>query len=334
MSLIRRRQLIAVTGAALAAPVVLRHAIGAPEVHLKMVMPDVVTSPVYPVLLGFAEDVLHRTNGAVKIKVYGGGQLGSEQNALTSMQTGIVDLVCHTSGFIETIYQTVAVLDLPYIFKTDAEAEKVLDGPVGQQLLDLFPAKGIIGLCWGCWGWRLVTSTKPPVPEPKDIQGLKIRIQPGAIYADTYKTLGAVPTVIDATEVYLALSEHAVDATEVPLISVIANKFYEIAKHVTETNFNYNPGVVMASKHTMERLDKNYQTAIRQAAVALSPVWRKQMAKASDEAVDVMKSKGCTFTPADEAAYTEALRPVYARYRPIVGADLLESIQKQTGRAV
>ena len=324
---------LAGAGVGLAAPLVARHALGAPQFHLKMTMADVTTNPIYALLVGFADDVRHRTNGAVDIKVYGAGQLGSQVNALTAMQTGIIDLVCHTTGFIETIYPTVAVLDLPYLFRDSGEAEKVLDGPVGKQLFDLFPAKGIVGLCWGHWGWRPVTHSARPVPEPKDIAGTKIRIQPGAIYASTYKTLNASPIVIDVSEVYLALSQHAVDAVEVPLISLIAGKFYEVAKHVTLTNFVYNAGAVMASQRTMNKLPKNYQEDLRAAALALTPTWRTTIAKKTDEAVTFVKAHGCTVTQPDQAAYAKALQPVYTQYRPIVGPKLLDSILKQTGRA-
>lgn len=134
--------------AALSMPLVVRHARGdAPTHHLRMTMADVSSHPIYGMLNDFSADVLKRSGGAVDIKVYGAGQLGSQGNALTGMQTGTLDLVCNTTGFIETIYPAVAVLDLPYIFKTSEEAEKVLDGPVGQKLFDLFPAKGIYGLC-------------------------------------------------------------------------------------------------------------------------------------------------------------------------------------------
>jgi tripartite ATP-independent transporter DctP family solute receptor len=320
--------------AALSTPLVARHARGdTPVHHLKMTMADVSTHPIYGMLNDFAADVLKRTSGAVDIKVYGAGQLGSQGNALTGMQTGTLDLVCHTTGFIETIYPTVAVLDLPYLFKTSQDAEKVLDGPVGQKLFDLFPAKGIYGLCWGHWGWRPVTHATKAVPMPKDIAGSKVRIQPGAIYAATYKTLDAAPTVIDVSEIYLALSQHAVDAVEVPLISLIASKFYEVAKHVTLTNFVYNPGAIMVSKRTMDRLEPQYQTAIRDAAVAAAGPWRSMMAQKTVDATEFLKTQGCTVTEPDQAAYAEALKPVYEQYRPIVGADLLDSILKQTGGA-
>jgi tripartite ATP-independent transporter DctP family solute receptor len=320
--------------AALSAPLVARHALSdTPVHHLKMTMADVSTHPIYDMLNTFAADVLKRTSGAVDIKVYGAGQLGSQSNALTGMQTGTLDLVCHTTGFIETIYPTVAVLDLPYIFKTSQQAEAVLDGPVGQQLFDLFPAKGIYGLCWGHWGWRPVTHATKPVPEPKDIVGSKVRIQPGAIYAATYKTLDAAPQVIDVSEVYLALSQHAVDALEVPLISLIASKLYEVAKHITLTNFVYNPGAIMVSKRTMDKLEPQYQKAIRDAALAASPLWRTMMAQKTIEATAFLKTQGCTVTEPDEAAYAAALKPVYEQFRPIVGSALLDSIMKQTGNA-
>jgi tripartite ATP-independent transporter DctP family solute receptor len=320
--------------AALSTPLVARHARGdVPVHHLKMTMADVSTHPIYGMLNDFAADVKKRTNGAIDIKVYGAGQLGSQGNALTAMQTGTIDLVCHTTGFIETIYPTVAVLDLPYIFKTSQDAEKVLDGPVGQQLFDLFPAKGIYGLCWGHWGWRPVTHATKSVPDPKDIAGSKVRIQPGAIYAATYKTLDAAPTVIDVSEIYLALSQHAVDAVEVPLISLIASKFYEVAKHVTLTNFAYNPGAIMMSKRSMDKLEPAYQKAIRDAALAATGPWRTMMAQKTIEATAFLKTQGCTVAEPDKAAYATALKPVYEQFRPIVGAALVDSIMKQTGGA-
>jgi tripartite ATP-independent transporter DctP family solute receptor len=325
---------IAGGAAALSTPLVARHARGdAPAHRLRMTMADVSSHPVYGMLTDFTADVLKRTGGAVDIKVYGAGQLGSQSNALTGMQTGTLDLGCSTAGFIETIYPTVEVLDLPYIFKTSKEAEKVLDGPVGQRLFDLFPSNGIYGLCWGHWGWRALAHATKAVPDPKDIAGSKVRIVPGAIYAATYKALDAVPTAVDVSEVYLALSQHAVDATEMPLLSIVAGKLYEVAKHISLTNFVYNPGAIMISKRTMDKLEPQYQKAIRDAALAAVGPWRQMIAQQTIEAAAILKIKGCTVAEADKAAYAAALKPVYDQFRPIVGADLVDSIMKQTGGA-
>lgn len=329
-----RRQILAATAATMGSPLVLRHARGdAPAYRLKATMADLSSHPIYGMLNTWAGDVRNRTNGAVEIKVYGAGQLGSQTNALTAMQTGTIDFVCHTTGFIETIYPAVAVLDLPYVLQTASEAEKVLDGPVGQKLFEQFPAKGIVGLAWGHWGWRPVTHTKKAVPRPEDLAGTKIRVQPGAIYAATYQQLGAPPTVIDVSEIYLALSQGAVDALEVPLISLIAGKFYEVAKHVSQTNFVYNAGAIMASKKTMDRLPPPMRQAITEQTASISPGWRSMMAAKTDEAIAFLKSQGCTIDEVDKAAYAKALQPVWTQFKPIVGADLVAAIQSQTGRA-
>jgi TRAP-type transport system periplasmic protein len=329
-----RRQILAATAFTLGSPFVARYALGdAPAFRLKATMADVASHPIYGMLNTWADDIRTRTNGAVEIKVYGAGQLGSQANALTAMQTGTIDFVCHTTGFIETIYPSVAVLDLPYILQSSAEAEKVLDGPVGQKLFEQFPTKGIVGLCWGHWGWRPVTHTKKLVPHPDDIAGTKIRVQPGAIYAATYQTLKAPPTAIDVSEVYLALSQGAVDAVEVPLISLIASKFYEVAKHVSNVNFVYNAGAIMASKKTMDKLPPAFQKAVQDASTAAAPGWRTMMAAKTEDAITFLKGQGCTFTDVDKAAYTTALQPVWTQYKPIVGADLVNAIQQQTGRA-
>jgi tripartite ATP-independent transporter DctP family solute receptor len=319
-------------GGILAAPFVLRRALGDVPAHvLKMTMADVRTHPIYPVLNQFAAEVLRRTNGAVEIKVYGTGELGSEANGLTGIQTGITDLVCTTTGFLETIYPQVAVLDLPYLFRTSAEAEAVLDGPVGTQLFSLFPARGIYGLSWGHWGWRALNHVSKSVPEPADIVGTKIRVQPGAIYAATYKTLHATPVVIDLSEAYLALSEHAVDAVELPLISLVAGKFYEVAPHASLTDFVYNAGAILAGKRSLDRLEASYQTAIREAALGISPVWRTTVQQSTQEAIALIKTKGCTVVNVDRVAYAQALHPVYTAFGPIVGEDRLREIRSQIG---
>ncbi len=146
--------------------------------------------------------------------------------------------------------------------------------------------------------------------------------------------MGAAPQAIDVAEIYLSLAQHAVDALEVPLISLVASKFYEVAKLVTLTNFNYNPGAIMASKRTMDKLEPQYQKAIRDACSGhRHAVLADMMCSEDDEAMAFLKTQGCTITEADKPAYTEALKPVYEQFRPIVGADLLDSILKQTGAA-
>jgi len=285
-----------------------------------------------PICQRFAANLKAKSNGTLDIQVYGAGQLGSQANALTSLQTGIVDFVCHTTGYIETIFPKVAVLDLPYLFKDAATAERVLDGPVGEELFKPFPERGIYGLCWGHWGWRPISTTSPkPCTEPADLAGVKIRLQPGAIYAETYRALGAVPTAIDISEVYLALSQGAVQSVELPFISMVANKLQEVVKHTNDTNIIYNAGAVLVSKHRFDSFTPEQQATVRACAKEMAGDWRRSVATATEQAEATFKAAGVTIAPVDEAAFVKATKPIYDKFRPIIGADLVDEVLKQTG---
>jgi tripartite ATP-independent transporter DctP family solute receptor len=323
----------ALAGGMLAAPAIIGHA-RAQGRSLKMTLADTVANPVYDVCKKFAADVKERTKGALDIQVYGAGQLGSQVNALTGLQTGIIDFVAHTTGYIETIFPRTAVLDLPFVFRDAASAERVLDGPVGEELFKPFPDRGVYGLCWGHWGWRPVSATLPkPLVEPADMSGLKIRIQPGAIYAETYKQVGAIPVAIDISEVYVAMSQGAVQAIETPMISMVANKMQEIVKVVNETNFVYNAGALMVSKRRFDAFPADQQQAVRDAAKAMSAYWRTDVAAATDKAAATMKAAGVTIAKVDVDAYAKATKPIYDKFRPIIGEELVDEVLKQTGGA-
>lgn len=297
---------------------------------LKMTLADNVSSPVYAIAQRFAANLKEKSGGAINVQVYGSGQLGSQTNALTSLQTGIIDFVLHTNGYMETIFPKLAVLDLPFLFRDAAAAEKLLDGPVGQQLFEPFPERGIYGLCWGHWGWRPFSTTTPaPMAKPADMAGLKVRIQPGAIYAETYKLLGAIPVAIDISEVYLALSQGAVGSVELPLISMVANKLQEVVKHTNDNKMTYNAGALMVSKRRFDGFTAEQQAVVRTCARELSTDWRSSVAAATVQAEATLKAAGVTIGPIDTDAFSAATKPIYAMFRPTIGEALMDEVLKQ-----
>jgi len=305
----------------------------APAHVLKLTMADTRNHPLYQVLLRFADDVKKKTNGAVEVQVYGTGELGSQLNILTGLQTGIIDLCAHTSGFIDTLFPQFQVMDLPFLFPDLTSAEKVLDGPVGKQLASLMPSKGIYALTYGHWGWRVTSTIDRKVPEPTDMKGLKIRVQPGSIFAAMYRALSANPIAIDFSEIYLALSQRAIEAIETPIISLPAAKHYEVVKVVNLTNHVYNSGVLMVSKRKFDSMPKDLQEGLRAAAVEMTPDWRKTMAEKTTETTAFLKEKGLTFVDVDRAAYRKQTHSVYDEFRPIIGAELFDMVIKQVDNA-
>ena len=299
---------------------------------LKMTLADTVASPVFAICQRFAANLKDKTGGALDVQVFGAGQLGSQANALTSLQTGIVDFVAHTNGYMETIFPKLAVLDLPFLFRDTAAAERVLDGPVGEELFKPFPERGIYGLCWGHWGWRPISTVSgTPATQPGAMQGVKIRIQPGAIYAETYKVLGAIPVAIDISEAYLAMSQGAVGAVELPLISMVANKFGEVVKHTNDSTMTYNAGALMVSKRRMDGFTADQQAAVRAAAKEMSADWRRSVVAATEAAAETLKGAGLTITPVDAKAYAAATKPIYNKFRPVIGEELMDLTVQQAG---
>jgi tripartite ATP-independent transporter DctP family solute receptor len=336
--MIGRRALLRTGAAGIAAsvamPFVGRTGWAATPTHtLKLTFADTQAHPLYDVLKRFSEDVAKRTSGAIDIQVFSIGQLGSGTNILTGLQTGIIDFCAHTSGFIDTIFPKFQVVDLPFLFSDSASAERLLDGPTGTKLLDMLPTKGIYGLGWGHWGWRVVSTVGRKAPEPADMKGLKIRVQPGAIFAATFRALGASPVAIDLTEVYLALSQHVIDAVETPMISLAATKHDEIVNTINLTNQVYNVGVMMASKAKFDALPKDAQEAIRAASVDLSKDWRSTVAAKSDEIAERYKTKGMTIVEPNRDDYRKATESVYPQFKDIIGADLYDAVLKEAGHA-
>ncbi len=334
--MINRRALLktAALGAAqaIALPYLAREGFAQTPAHvMKLTYADNRNHPLYQVLLRFADNVKAKTGGAIEVQVYGSGELGSQVNILTGLQTGIIDLCAHTSGFIDTLFPQFQVMDLPFLFNELSQAEKVLDGPLGQQLADLMPAKGIYALGYGYWGWRVTETVNHKLTKPEDIKGLKIRVQPGPIFSGTFRALGANPIAIDISEVYLALSQKTIEAIELPIVALPAAKFYEVVKVVNLTNHVYNAGVMMVSKRKFDALSPDLKEKLRAASADLTKDWRKTIADKTTETAEFLKTQGLTINEVDRAAYRKACDSVYTEFRDKIGGALFDAVVKQAG---
>jgi TRAP-type C4-dicarboxylate transport system substrate-binding protein len=129
------------------------------------------------------------------------------------------------------------------------------------------------------------------------------------------------------------MSQGAVQAIETPMISMVANKMQEIVKVVNQTNFVYNAGALMVSKRRFDAFTPEQKTAVREAAQAMAVYWRADVATATDKAAETMKAAGVQIADVDTDAYTKALKPIYDRFRPVIGDDLVDLVLKQASAA-
>jgi TRAP-type C4-dicarboxylate transport system substrate-binding protein len=208
-------------------------------------------------------------------------------------------------------------------------AERLLDGPIGQQLLAEMEAKGIYGLTWGHYGWRVTETNDRAIRGPQDLNGLKVRIQPGAVFAAMFKTVHAVPIVIDLAELYVALSQGTVNGYELPFMAVVSTKLVEVTKYVGVTNHVYNAGAFMASKARFDALTPKEREVIRETAKEIQPVWRKLVAAKSLESRKVCEQRGLAISEVDYPAFKRAMQPVYAEFRPRIGEEFVDKVIKE-----
>jgi tripartite ATP-independent transporter DctP family solute receptor len=295
---------------------------------LKLAHPDSNLHPNQKMAEAFAARVNERTNGAVKIEVFGGGQLGSSASIATGVVTGTVDLVYHTAGFLSSIFPMMQILDLPFLFRDTAVGEKVLDGEIGRTIFASVEPKNVYGLAWSTNGWRVMETTKKPIRTPDDLSGMKVRIQQSPVFVAMFKAFNAQPISLDISEMYLALTQNTVDGYEFPLISMVATKLHEVTKFVSETNHVYNAMALLGSKLKLDRLDPAHRDILREEAARFGNDTRRSTMEASMAAKKTCRDASIQFNAVYYAPFRQKVDPVYAQFRSSLGEQLVDKILK------
>ena len=220
-------------GAATAAPLIRKSYARQKRIVLKLAHPDTTMHPVQKVALQFAKLVKDRTGGAIDIRIFPNGQLGTEINIVSGLTTGIVDLTFHTTRIHRDDVSAGAIgrPPIPIQGRRDRRACSCWSGWPGycEQHVG---ADGVYGLTWGHYGWREVETTDRVVHDPKDMNGFRIRVQASAIFTAMFKAVGAIPIVLStAPKIYIGLSQNMVSGIDLPVIAYVSSKSNEVTKN-------------------------------------------------------------------------------------------------------
>jgi len=319
------RHLIAATGwFALAATV------GA-QTTLKLAHTQSTTDTHHQAALYFADEVKKRTNGEVVISVHPSGELGNDAAMLEGVRLGTIDMGITGNPFFTRFDKKLNALDLPYLFVDHGHVYRVVDGDIGKQLLAGLEANRMKGLAFWEIGYRHVTNSKRPIKEPKDLQGLKIRTTPNPAHVEAFKLLGANPTPMAFTEVYLALETGTVDGQENPIGIIRSQKFNEVQKHLSLTGHAYTVSIVAMNNDRFNKLTPAQQQAVASAARDAAAYQRKLNREIEGKALAEMKDKGLLVVekvdvPAFQAAVAQKTADTYVKE---FGPDLLNAIRAQ-----
>jgi len=276
----------------------------------------------------FAREVEARTNGRYKIQTFYSSALGAERESVEGVQLGTLDLTLTSTGPLPNFVPEVAILDIPFLFRDYAHARAVLDGPIGQELSQKFPAKGMVALAWGENGFRHMTNSKRPVNGPDDLKGLKMRTMENPIHIEAYKQFGILPTPMAFTEVYTALQQGTVDGQENPLSVITAAKLDQVQKNLSLTGHVYSPAVFLMNKAQWDKLSPADKQAFVDAAKAAVKANRARIDQDEKKAVAELRGKGMNVVDnVDKAKFQAVLAPVYVDFAKRFGQDNIDRIK-------
>jgi tripartite ATP-independent transporter DctP family solute receptor len=274
--------------------------------------------PDYPTTIGdkeFAKIVGEKTNGRIKIEVYPGGQLGDEKSVIEAVQMGGIAATRVSSQPLAEFQKKLGVLSLPYLFDSEQHLWKVLNGPIGEELLDTLKDSKMIGLTYYDSGARSFYNSKREVKTPADMKGLKIRVQQAQLMVGLVESLGASATPMAYGEVYSGLQTGVIDGAENNWPSYYSTSHYEVAKYITLDEHVRNPEILLMSKAVWDKIGDADKKIIKEAAVASQKVQIEAWKTYEKKSIDAIKAKGNVITEVkDVKAWQDAVKPVYDKY--------------------
>lgn len=276
----------------------------------------------------FQQLVAEKTGGALKINVYPGLELGNSAALVQGARMGTVDISCTGNPYFTGFAPAMNLIDLPFLLQDNAHVEKVMDGPIGRELMDKLEQYRLKGLALWEIGFRNVTNNERPIRVPEDMQGLKIRTTPNPAHVQAFKILGANPTPMPFAEVYVALETGTVDGQENPVHHIYANRLHEVQKHMSLTRHAYTASPVVMNLAKFNGLPPDQQSALIEAAVEAGKFERELNQKLDKEALGKIKAAGVEVV---EDPDVDAFRKLVAdetrkAYVEAHGGELLDKI--------
>jgi len=256
-----------------------------------------------------------KSGGKLQIQIYPSEQLGSERECLELIQIGGLDITKVSAAIMEGFAEEYKVLGLPYIFRDDAHAQKVLDGEIGQKILTSGEEFWLRGLCFFDAGSRSFYTKNTPIETPDDLKGLKIRVMKSITATNMVKALGGSPTPISWGELYTALQGGVVDGAENNPPSFYLSHHYEVCKYYSLDEHTTIPDVLIISTYTWDALNDQERKWLQEAVDESVPYQRKLWAESEQEALEEVQKAGVTIIEPDKSTFIEKVQPIYDSYK-------------------
>ncbi len=274
-----------------------------------------VNHSVHKAMVKMGKDLAQLSGGQMVLKIYPSQQLGTERECLELLQIGSLDMTKVSVGVLENFAPKMKVLGLPFLFRDRQHSFEVLDGPIGQQLLDDGKKYWLKGLAYYDAGSRSFYTKQTPIHQPDDLTGLKIRVMESATAVDMVEQLGGSPTPISWGELYTSLQQGVVDGAENNPPSFYLSRHYEVCKYYTLDEHTVLPDVLLASTHFWDRLSEEEKGWLRKAVTQSVAFQRVLWMASEEEALAAVQEAGVTIIKPEKTLFAEKVKTVLDTYK-------------------
>ena len=284
--------------------------------------------PTVEALVRMGNKLEKATNGRLTFQMFPAMQLGGEKEMIEQAQVGALQIARISTGPMGPVVDELNVFNMPFVFRDEAHMRKVIDGPIGKELLDKLTASSarLVALGWMDAGTRNVYAKKP-VTKPADLKGMKIRMMGNPLFVDTMNAMGGNGISMGFGELYQALQTGVVDGAENNPPTIVTHKHHEIAKVYSLTGHLIIPEIFVFSKVSWDKLSKADQDLIRKLSREAQMEQRGLWDKMTKESEDKLKAAGVQFVNVDKDAFYKATQPVRDKYGAKYAA-LIKRIQE------
>lgn len=256
-----------------------------------------------------------KTGGKYCVEIFHSAQLGEEKDTIEQTQFGAIDFNRVSLGPFNNIIEETQIPSLPYIFRSVEHMHTVMDGPIGQEILDAFADHDLIGLAFYDGGSRSFYNKEKPITSMEDLKGMKFRVMQSDMFVDMVSALGANATPLPYGEVYSSIQTGVIDGAENNWPSYDTSGHYEVAKYYTLDQHLIVPEVLVMSKKSWDKLSSDEQAAVRESARASVPVMRELWVAQEKKSEEKVRAAGSEIiTDIDKTPFIEAMKPVYEKY--------------------
>lgn len=275
----------------------------------------------------FKQAVEAESKGRIEVKLFPNRALGDEKALLEGMRLGTIEAGIITNAVVAQIEPAFQINDMPFLYADEAQAQKVLDGPVGDKLRQKLAAKNVALLGFMEGGFRAMINNVRPVTTPADVKGVKYRVMQNPVYIAMFSSLGGNAVPMAWAETFTAVQQGAIDGLEIPPTVIDQNKLFEVTKFLSLTNHTYSVIDLLMSKRLFDKQPDDLKQAIVKAAAQATKEQRAASLKASQEVIATLESKGMKVNKvADIAPFRESVKVVYEQFKPSIGADIMEGV--------